>query len=167
MKKLWSPWRSQYIDSFKEATDDGCVFCSSQNERIEDDKCLVIYRGKHNFIMMNLYPYNNGHIMIIPFRHISDYTQLTDEEMNEIMYLNKQVIMAMKEIMNPQGFNFGANIGQAAGAGIHTHLHFHLVPRWNGDTNFMPVLGEVKIISQELLDTKNKLIAALKKQGLE
>ena len=167
MDKLWSPWRSQYIDSFKEATDDECVFCSAQKESIKDDSSLVIYKGKHNFVMMNLYPYNNGHLMIIPFRHISDYTDLTEDEMNEIMFLNKKIILAMKETMNPQGFNFGANIGQAAGAGIHTHLHFHLVPRWNGDTNFMPVLGEVKIISQDLLETKNKLIEALKDQGLQ
>jgi len=96
--------------------------------------------------------------MIIPFRHISDYIELTTDELNEIMLLNKKSIVALKNIMSPHGFNFGANIGQAAGAGIHTHLHFHLVPRWSGDTNFMPVLGEVKVISQDLLVTKNKII---------
>lgn len=167
MKKLWSPWRSKYIDSFSESKDDECVFCNAQNVSIDDDNNLVLFKGKYNFIMMNLYPYNNGHLMIIPYRHISDYENLSSDEMNEIMKLNKYIILAMKKVMNPHGFNFGANLGQAAGAGIHTHLHFHLVPRWNGDTNFMPVLGEVKVISQDLLETKKKLLTALKEVGLE
>lgn len=163
MEKLWSPWRSNYIDSFKDSEDsDICVFCSASKDDIPTDDSLVLYKGKHSFIMMNLYPYNNGHLMIIPFRHISDYTELSAEELAEITELNKHAILALKSIMSPHGFNFGANIGQAAGAGIHTHLHFHLVPRWNGDTNFMPVLGEVKIISQDLLETKVKIVNALK-----
>ena len=167
MEKLWSPWRSNYIDSFKDAEDSNyCVFCSAAKENNNTDDSLVIYTGKHSFIMMNLYPYNNGHLMIIPFRHISDYTELTAEELGEITELNRNAIFALKSIMSPHGFNFGANIGQAAGAGIHTHLHFHLVPRWNGDTNFMPVLGDVKIISQDLLETKNKIIKALSDIGI-
>ena len=167
MEKLWSPWRSNYIDSFKDSNDDEvCVFCSAQIENIASDKSLVVYKGKYSFIMLNLYPYNNGHLMIIPFRHIADYLELSSEELNEITSLNKKAIIALKSIMTPHGFNFGANIGQAAGAGIHTHLHFHLVPRWNGDTNFMPVLGEVKIISQDLLQTKNKIITEFTKLGL-
>lgn len=166
---MWSPWRSKYIDSFKnENKDNTCVFCSAKSKNFkEDDKSLVVYRGKNSFIMMNLYPYNNGHMMIIPFRHICDYTELTSEELNEITDLNKHLIKALTNIMQPHGFNFGANIGKAAGAGIDTHLHFHLVPRWNGDTNFMPVLGEVKIISQDLLDTKNKIISELEKFKLK
>jgi ATP adenylyltransferase len=161
---MWSPWRSNYIDSFKNAKDDDkCVFCGIENYDINDDNCLVVYKGKYCFIMLNLYPYNNGHLMIIPYRHLSDYTELTDEELNEVTRLNKYCINALNNLYSPQGFNFGANIGKAAGAGIHTHLHFHLVPRWNGDTNFMPVLGEVKIISQDLLITKNNLIAEFEK----
>ena len=159
MDKLWSPWRSNYIDSFKDASnEDICVFCAAQNSEITDKKSLVVYKGDLNFIMLNLYPYNNGHLMIIPYRHISDYMELTEKELNEITALNKMAITVLRKIMKPHGFNFGANIGKAAGAGIHTHLHFHLVPRWNGDTNFMPVLGEVKIISQDLLETKSKII---------
>jgi ATP adenylyltransferase len=100
--------------------------------------------------------------MVIPYRHISDYLELTDEELTEVNNLTKMALSALKEVMSPHGFNFGANLGQAAGAGIHTHLHFHLVPRWTGDTNFMPVLGEVKIISQDLLETKERIINALK-----
>lgn len=168
MEKLWSPWRSNYIDSFKDSDDKNeCVFCSAPKEEIENDDCLVLHKGKYNFIMMNLYPYNNGHLMILPYRHTADYLELTTEELNEITELNKKAIIALKNIMSPHGFNFGANIGQAAGAGIHTHLHFHLVPRWNGDTNFMPVLGEVKIISQDLLETKKKIIAEFRKLGLK
>lgn len=167
MEKLWSPWRSNYIDSFKENKGDNeCVFCSAHKEEIESKDSLVVYKGKYSFIMLNLYPYNNGHLMIIPFRHTADYLELSTEELNEITSLNKKAILALKNIMTPHGFNFGANIGQAAGAGIHTHLHFHLVPRWNGDTNFMPVLGEVKIISEDLLRTKNKIIAEFNKLGL-
>ena len=168
MEKLWSPWRSNYIDSFKDSDENTqCVFCAASKEDVKDDKSLILYKGKFSFMMMNLYPYNNGHLMMIPYRHNSDYTELTKEELNEITDLNKQAILALKNVMSPHGFNFGANIGQAAGAGIHTHLHFHLVPRWNGDTNFMPVLGEVKIISQDLLEIKNKIISELSKLGLE
>ena len=164
MEKMWSPWRSNYIDSFKDAEEkEGCVFCNAQSENINDDSSLVLHKGKSCFIMMNLYPYNNGHLMYIPYRHISDYNELTSEELKEITTYNGIAIKALNSIMSPQGFNFGANIGKAAGAGIHTHLHFHLVPRWTGDTNFMPVLGEVKIISQDLLVTKKKIIEEFKK----
>lgn len=168
MEKLWSPWRSNYIESFKEDNENGeCVFCNADSKNIEDDKCQIVYKGKFSFVMMNLYPYNSGHLMIIPYRHLADYLELSDEEINEIMFLNKKAIESLNNLMSPHGFNFGANIGQAAGAGIHTHLHFHLVPRWLGDTNFMPVLGEVKIISQDLLVTKNNIIKEFKKLGLE
>jgi len=168
LDKLWSPWRSHYIDSFKHASDDDeCVFCDAQSQEMSDDKCLVLFKGKFNFIMMNLYPYNNGHLMVIPYRHISDYVELTTDELHEITELTNKAILGLKKMMSPHGFNFGANIGQAAGAGIHTHLHFHIVPRWSGDTNFMPVLGEVKIISQDLLETKKKILDAFSKIGFE
>jgi len=164
VEKMWSPWRSNYIDSFKDSNkESGCVFCSAHAENVDDEKSLLIHKGEVSFVMMNLYPYNNGHLMFIPYRHISDYNELTAEELAEITNLNGIAINALNEIMQPQGFNFGANIGQAAGAGIHQHLHFHLVPRWTGDTNFMPVLGEVKIISQDLLETKNRIVKEFKK----
>jgi ATP adenylyltransferase len=160
LEKLWSPWRSNYIDSFKNPDKDGeCVFCTAQKLSAEDPESLLLYKGSSSFLMMNLFPYNNGHLMIIPNRHISDYLDLSSPELNEIFELNKKAMTVLRKIMYPHGFNFGANIGKAAGAGIHEHLHFHLVPRWNGDTNFMPVLGEVKIISQDLIETKNKFIA--------
>ena len=164
---MWSPWRSNYIDSFKNAKeDDLCVFCGIEKQDINNDSNLIVHKGKFCFVMLNLYPYNNGHLMIIPYRHLSDYVELTNEELAEIAKLNKYCILALRNIISPHGFNFGANIGKAAGAGIHTHLHFHLVPRWNGDTNFMPVLGEVKIISQDLLITKNKLVEEFKNFSL-
>jgi len=161
MDKLWSPWRSQYISSFK--TKDGtekCVFCAAVNKNPEDSDSLIVYKGEKVFVMLNLYPYNNGHLMIIPYRHISRLEQLTREEKTEIMDLEAVTLKALEIVMKPQGFNIGANIGKAAGAGIDQHLHFHIVPRWMGDTNFMPVLGEVKIISQDLLETKKLLIEA-------
>ncbi len=158
MKKMWSPWRSNYIESFKNKSDeDECVFCNAVSENPDDKESLVVFKGQTSFIMLNLYPYNNGHLMVIPNRHISDPLELSDDEIMEIMKLNKLAMTAVKNVMHPHGFNFGANIGKAAGAGIHEHIHFHLVPRWQGDTNFMPVLGEVKIISQDLLETKKNL----------
>ncbi len=161
MDKLWSPWRSQYISSFK--TKDGteeCVFCAAVNQSPENEDSLIVHKGKNVFVMLNLYPYNNGHLMIIPFRHISKLDQLNREERAEIMDLEAVTLKALEKVMKPQGFNIGANIGKAAGAGIDAHLHFHIVPRWMGDTNFMPVLGEVKIISQDLLETKKLLVEA-------
>jgi ATP adenylyltransferase len=164
MEKMWSPWRSEYIESFKSKVEDaGCIFCSAVNHKIEEDNSLVVYKGKAAFIMLNLYPYNNGHLMLVPNRHICKLTELTPGENSEIMYLVQKSSEALNIIMSPQGFNIGANIGKAAGAGIDTHLHFHIVPRWNGDTNFMPVLGQVKVISQDLLRTKKDLIEAYSK----
>lgn len=161
MEKLWSPWRSNYIDSFKSKKENNeCVFCSVQKENLSDDNCLIVHKAKHCFVMLNLYPYNSGHLMIIPYRHLSELNSLTNDELIEMMEILKLAIFALEFDMKPQGFNFGANIGKAAGAGIDEHIHFHIVPRWNGDTNFMPVLGEVKLISQDLLVTKKNLIIA-------
>lgn len=159
MEKLWSPWRSKYIESFKNETgDEGCVFCSAVLQDISDEKSLVVYRGEKLFIVLNLYPYNNGHLMVVPNRHISDISDLDADEKVEMMDLVQKAVNGLRKTCSPHGFNVGANIGKAAGAGIDTHLHFHIVPRWSGDTNFMPTLGEVKIISQDLLDTKKALV---------
>ncbi len=161
MEKMWSPWRSVYIESFNDdKKDEQCVFCAAQNEPLDDDKSLKVFEGKTAFIVMNLYPYNNGHLMVVPRRHLSDYSDLTKEERYEVSDLIDLAIKALRIVSSPQGFNVGANLGRAAGAGIDQHMHFHIVPRWNGDTNFMPVLGEVKVISQELLTTKKALIKA-------
>jgi ATP adenylyltransferase len=163
MEKLWSPWRSQYIDAFKEdKKEDVCVLCAAGKLEVDDEKNLLISKGKTAFTVLNLYPYNNGHLMVVPFRHTEDLFSLSAEENLEIMETIQKSAKALKEIYSPEGFNIGANIGKVSGAGIDDHIHFHIVPRWNGDTNFMPVLGEVKIISQDLLVTKKKLLDVYK-----
>ncbi len=166
MDKLWSPWRSNYIKSFKvKDEDEGCVFCYAAKLDMNDDRSLVVNKGEYCFVMLNLYPYNSGHLMVIPYRHLSDITKLNKEEFAEITKLITQSKKALEHLMKPQGFNIGANIGKAAGAGIDQHIHFHVLPRWIGDTNFMPALGEVKVISQDLLETKDELIKAFDEIG--
>lgn len=164
MNRLWTPWRSKYIESFSDK-DDGspkkCIFCDKVSGT-DDEKNLVIHRGTHSLIMLNLYPYNSGHLMVVPFSHKSEFGELTADENADVM---KETQLAMKLLLvtsHPDGFNFGANFGRVSGAGIADHVHFHIVPRWNGDTNFMPVLGETKIISEDLTDTYRKLTAALR-----
>lgn len=162
MDRMWSPWRSNYIESFKNQKDDEqCVFCTAQKGNISDEDSLLVSKDNLTFTILNLYPYNNGHLMVVPYRHISDLTELGVEESAEMMHKVQLCIKALTKVYKPHGFNFGANLGKAAGAGIDTHLHFHVVPRWNGDTNFMPALGEVKVISQDLLRTKQQLVEAL------
>lgn len=165
MNKMWSPWRSQYIQSFKDKKEDEkCIFCKALDQQIDDNESLLIFKDELTLTLLNLYPYNNGHLMVVPKRHLSDFNDLTKEEHSEIMKNIDLCIKALKKTMKPHGFNVGANVGKAAGAGIDQHLHFHIVPRWNGDTNFMPVVGEVKVISQDLLDTKKSLISAIKSE---
>jgi ATP adenylyltransferase len=161
MEKLWSPWRSNYIESFKsKKEDEECVFCKALKKSETDEKCLIVYKNANCFVMLNLYPYNSGHLMVIPNRHVSELGSLSKEELNEMMEVVQISMKALDLAIKPQGYNLGANLGKAAGAGIDDHLHFHVLPRWNGDTNFMPALGNVKIISQDLLVTKNNLINA-------
>ena len=131
----------------------------SQNT-IENPESLIIDKGVNTFTVLNLFPYNNGHLMIVPYKHTSELEALSRTENIEIMDKLQLALKALKLVYSPEGFNIGANLGRVSGAGIDEHIHFHIVPRWNGDTNFMPVLGEVKIISQDLLVTKEKLIEA-------
>jgi len=164
MKKLWSPWRSKYIESLaSEIADDGCIFCEAAKQETESTDNILVHKANLTYTLLNLYPYNNGHLMVVPFRHISEFTELTEEEGTETFKQLQLAQNALTEVLKPQGFNIGANLGRTGGAGIDEHIHFHIVPRWNGDTNFMPVLGEVKIISQELMDTKLRLLEAYKK----
>jgi len=163
MDKLWSPWRSKYIDAFNDGTNPShCIFCKMRNSDPSNDENLIVDQDNHTFTVLNLYPYNSGHLMIVPKRHLSAFSELTEQEMLEVMKKLKIAQAALVKTSNPHGFNIGANIGRVSGAGIEDHIHFHIVPRWNGDTNFMPVLGEVKVISQDLLDTKHRLIQAYK-----
>jgi len=164
MEKLWSPWRSKYIESLSEKKDnDECIFCEAAKNDVNDIENLLVRKGELTFTILNLYPYNNGHLMVVPFRHISDLNDLSNQEGSEIFRELQLARRALLEISQPHGFNIGANIGRISGAGIDEHIHLHIVPRWSGDTNFMPVLGEVKVISQELKETKLKLLNAYKK----
>ena len=163
MQNLWSPWRSQYIESFKDGSDKGeCIFCKAAKLDVNDSTNLLVKKSKLTFSLLNLYPYNNGHLMVVPYKHTGEITDLTEDESLEIMNEIKSLKEALVEIYKPHGFNIGANIGRVSGAGIDDHIHFHIVPRWNGDTNFMPVLGEVKIISQDLLDSKMEVLQYFK-----
>jgi len=149
MKRMWAPWRMEYIRNTILADDAECIFKIGEDASADAEK-LVLYRGNTAFVMMNKYPYNNGHLLIAPFRHIGDFCALTAEELLEMQELLGLCILALKGAMNPQGFNVGLNLGRAAGAGVEDHIHYHIVPRWNGDTNFMPVFGEVKVLSEAL-----------------
>ncbi|HEY3876946.1 MAG TPA: HIT domain-containing protein [Candidatus Kapabacteria bacterium] len=156
MQQLFSPWRSQYISSFKEKKEDGCVFCDAWNSG-DDEKNLLVYRGHEAYVLMNRYPYNSGHLMIIPVRHTADFSSLTESESLEMMSLVSMSERVLQRLLGPHGFNIGMNLGRAAGAGIDAHLHWHIVPRWNGDTNFMPILADVKIVSEEMAQQWNQL----------
>ena len=165
MQKLWAPWRINYIMQPKE---DGCIFCSKPAEQeTEDIKNFILFRGEHSFIIMNYYPYNNGHLMVVPYRHTSDISELNDDENLEMMNLLALCKKSLTEVMAPQGFNIGMNIGETAGAGIKDHLHFHIVPRWNGDTNFMPITGHTKVISEGLTETYEKLKNVINKVTIQ
>jgi ATP adenylyltransferase len=157
MEQLFSPWRSQYISSFAETEkEDKCVLCDAWVS-VNDEESLVVYRGPEAFILMNKFPYNSGHLMIVPARHTADFSSLTKSEVMEMMDLLRASERALCELSHPQGFNIGMNVGRAAGAGIDAHLHWHIVPRWNGDTNFMPILAEVKVVSEEMAEQWKRL----------
>ncbi|WP_456450775.1 HIT family protein [Palaeococcus sp. (in: euryarchaeotes)] len=158
MKLIWAPWRIEYIRSPKH---DGCIFCDFPKEN-RDRERLILYRGEHAFVIMNNYPYNPGHVMIAPYRHVGKWEELTDEELLDMMKLSQLIIKALKRAMNPDGFNLGVNLGRVAGAGIEDHVHIHIVPRWNGDTNFMPVVADTKIIPESLEETYKELKNTLK-----
>lgn len=146
MKQLWTPWRIEYILGPKP---DSCVFCLPES-RDEDEERLVLYRGRHAFVIMNKFPYSNGHIMVCPYRHVMALAQLERDETHEIMDLMQRCTLVLQDHFHCEGINIGLNQGQAAGAGIREHLHFHLVPRWNGDSSFMAVMDEVRTIPEHL-----------------
>jgi ATP adenylyltransferase len=136
--------------------DEGCIFCEKPKQN-RDEENLILYRGKTCFVMMNRFPYNNGHLLIAPYRHTADLSALSDEEKKEMMELAGEWVKQLSDRMGAQGCNVGMNLGRIAGAGIADHLHLHLVPRWEGDTNFMPVVGDTKVMSEALEDTYKKL----------
>jgi ATP adenylyltransferase len=156
LKRLWAPWRLEYIQSADEQ--EGCVFCRAPG--LGDEEGLVVHRGEHAFVLLNRYPYASGHLMVAPYRHEGDFGGLADEEALEIHRLAEAALGALREAMAPQGFNLGWNLGRAAGAGIVDHVHQHVVPRWGGDTNFMPVLADVKVMPEALEATRHKIAEA-------
>ncbi|KAA3611292.1 MAG: HIT domain-containing protein [Calditrichaeota bacterium] len=156
MENMWAPWRMEYVSTTTKTK--GCVFC---NVVKDDDKTNhIVYRGKYCYVILNKFPYNNGHIMIVPFRHTNDLLELTDKEQAECNLLINKSILVLRKIFNPQAINMGMNMGKAAGAGIEEHIHYHLLPRWDGDTNFMPVIAGVKVISESLDATHEKMSKA-------
>ena len=159
MERLFSPWRSEYIGSIsktKKSKDERCLFCTAAKNN-NDSRNLILLRRRFCFVMMNLYPYNSGHVLIIPYTHTSEFNRLSPKEYADVMAASARVMEAVEKAMQPQGFNFGANLGRVAGAGIDQHIHFHLVPRWNGDTNFMPTLADTKLVSESIQATYKKL----------
>jgi ATP adenylyltransferase len=146
METLWAPWRIGYITGAKPR---GCIFCDKPAEG-RDAENFIVFRGLSCFVILNLYPYNNGHLMVVPFAHIASLEDLDAETSQELMRLTQQAIRVLRRTMRPSAFNVGVNIGEAAGAGVAGHVHVHVVPRWAGDTNFMPVLSDTRVIAQSL-----------------
>jgi len=152
---LWAPWRIEYIKAPKNKA---CIFCEKPEED-NDREMLILYRGDFSFIIMNLYPYNNAHLMFAPYKHIDDPTKLSMDTKTEIVSLVDSAMKILRRTLKAEGFNYGVNIGKAAGAGIEEHVHYHLVPRWIGDTNFMPVIGHTKTVVEGIQETYDSLKA--------
>lgn len=155
MDKLWAPWRVKYVTEMIGKTK-GCVFCRMLKEK-KDKKNLILIRTKLSFTVLNLFPYNNGHVLVLPNRHVADLSKLTEEENTDLFRLLNYTKSLLDKTLKPAGYNIGMNLGRVAGAGFPGHLHIHIVPRWKGDSNFMPVIGETKVISQSLKILHEKL----------
>jgi ATP adenylyltransferase len=160
MELLWAPWRMEYIGGEQRP---GCLFCRVLEHPDDRDSELVVWRPEGAIVLLNRYPYNPGHAMVSPTAHAGELEALDDEQMTHVMRAVKRTISVLKAVMAPEGFNIGANAGRVAGAGIPDHIHLHVVPRWNGDTNFMPVLADVKVVNEHLLQTAAKLREAFSK----
>lgn len=159
MKTLWAPWRKEFILGPREKA---CIFCKLPRKKNDRDN-LILYRGRHNFIILNRFPYNNGHLMVVPYRHTVRLGKLKAAEQAELLGLCDLAMRALEKTMGPQGHNLGVNLGAAGGAGIRDHIHFHIVPRWIGDTNWMPILGKTKVMIEYLWETYDRLAPTLTK----
>jgi len=158
LQRLWTPHRMAYIDSNQSAAGAGCPFCAVPQQ--PDEAGLVVARAKTCYVVLNLYPYNPGHVLVCPYRHIGDYTDLTDEEAHEMTDLGRQAMAALARVSSPAGFNLGVNQGRLAGAGVQDHCHLHVVPRWAGDANFFPIVAQTKAMPQLLSETRRLLAEA-------
>ena len=154
MNHLWSPWRMKYIENHEKQ--EGCVFCIAQ-AKADSAENLIAFRGKTAYVVLNRYPYTSGHLMVVPFEHKPNLEELDLETRTEIMELTSRCMTVLRNIYKPQGFNMGANIGEAAGAGVAGHVHIHIVPRWAGDTNFMSTLGGTRVLPEALEDTYRRV----------
>ena len=153
MEHLWAPWRIRYIQMEKP---EGCILCDKPGEST-DALNYILYRGDNNFIIMNSFPYNSGHLMVAPYRHVASLEELTDTELYEHFEIVRRSIRVVRQVYSPDGFNIGINMGKDGGAGIVDHIHTHIVPRWQGDTNFMPVTADTKVVNEALAETYQKL----------
>lgn len=152
MERLWAPWRLEYITGEKS---DECIFCAKP--ALDDDSALIVHRGERCFVMLNAFPYASGHVMVAPYEHTADLAGLDEAASLELISLTQDSLRAIRLTYRPDGFNVGANLGTVAGAGVADHVHMHVVPRWEGDTNFMPVLSEVRVLPESLQDTHRRL----------
>ena len=159
MNYLWSPWRMKYIQKHKK--EEGCVFCNVQ-EMPDNEENLIVYRGELSYVIMNRFPYTSGHVLVIPYVHENNLEVLDEATRAEMMELSTKTMTVLRAIYKPHGFNFGANIGSAAGAGIAPHVHLHIVPRWDGDTNFMSSLGETRVLPETLESSYRRIVSGWK-----
>jgi ATP adenylyltransferase len=158
VETLWSPWRYEYItSSSSETPSGGCVFCEIKNSPERDESNFVLHRASHNYIVLNIYPYISGHLLVVPFEHVADLDAAAKETTDELMDLTKRCQTVLREVYRPAGLNIGINQGRAAGAGIVDHVHIHILPRWVGDTNFMSTIGNTRVIPEDLPTTYGKL----------
>ena len=156
MERIWAPWRMSYVSN--NTPDQGCIFCPSEKGDLER---LILARSDSSLLMLNRYPYTSGHLMVAPLRHTAELDDLEDTELLDLMHMLRKARSLLKRVANPDGFNVGLNLGKAAGAGVEEHLHIHIVPRWNGDTNFMTIVGDVRVIPEGLIEAYEQLSAAL------
>ncbi len=164
MKRLWAPWRMEYI--LDEHKHEGCLFCDvskkkgDRTNRSRDRRNLILHRGKHSFVILNKYPYNSGHLMVIPYFHTSTFDGLSDEVLFDLIKNVDMSVNILRDVLRPDGFNMGLNFGKVAGAGMESHMHIHVVPRWTGDTDSMPIIAETRVMPEHLKKTYNKLLKA-------
>ena len=157
MDYLWTPWRFQYVN--EGTRDDGCIFCEkARTDPSTDREHLILYRGKANFVLLNLYPYTVGHAMVVPYAHVAELAEAPADTLSEMMVLAQRVQCALKDVYHPEGYNLGVNMGRCAGAGVEYHVHMHVLPRWTGDSNFMTVVGETRVQPENLANTYDKLV---------
>jgi ATP adenylyltransferase len=155
-QRIWAPWRLAYVKDASKDAEEGCIFCTKPAED-DDESNLIVHRGDLCFVILNLFPYTNGHMMIAPYEHTGALEELADDTVLELMQLTQRAIRALAEVYGPEGFNIGINQGKVAGAGVEDHIHQHVVPRWGADTNFMPVIGSTRVLPQSLADSYRAL----------